>query len=202
MRFDNCPNSWKNELVKVIYKVQNDIFPPGGITIKCSGNGDGGGLSGNEDLDTQLQIFCDPTLSPESCGATLVHEMAHTWISRQPHASGVDIFYNEDFNRTIGCIEDASRQGVYAYTKEIAVDDDLYGPFLGYIDGVGYSELNCAEAWALANNHYVYNGCYLKNNPNYKTTNDFMKDFYDGREFCTDPNYTLPSPNPSPNINL
>jgi len=183
--FDNCPNSWKNEFLSVINVVQDYIFPQGGVKIKCEGNGAGGGLSGNHDPQTELTVFCDPTQAKESCYATLVHEMAHTWEARRPHGAGENIFYNQDFNNTIGCQKEPSQQGVYAYTKEIAVDDDKYGPFLGYENGVGYSELNCAEAFALANNHYVYNGCYLKNNPKYKNTYDFMKNnIYKGEEFC------------------
>jgi hypothetical protein len=184
--WQNCTNEIKSIYLDDIKKIESYLFPPGGVTISCR-NGGGGGEAGGKDPNAPMVIYCDPTIleNYKSCLTTLIHEFAHTWQSRQTSIPGGNQYFNEDFNQNVLGCSAVNQDGVYQYTLSLAVDEEVQNTFIGYQNGVAYSTLPCSEAFALANNHYVGNPCYMKEK--YALQYNWLKEnIYQGVEFCED----------------
>lgn len=122
-----------------------------------------------------------------------------SWISNYLglDPNNYSIADNKEFNEAIGAkLSQADwwdyKKNIYSYSKETAVDDDKQQGFIEYKDGIGYSHLGTWEAFALANNHYVYNGQYLHDH--YPIQYEWLKNnIYKGHEFWTNDKSSLPS---------
>lgn len=126
----------------------------------------------------EFAIACgDPTEGQNSkwCQKTVAHELAHTWEYLRDNRSGEHPAYNDGFNQTVGCQEDPTSPGTYTFSHEQPTRN--------------YGRENCAEAFAVAVEEYVYNACgmktfFPKQYEFFKTSDDSP---FKSVEFCQSP---------------
>ena len=182
---DFCPNSYRSAVIKEALPIGSALAQHSNTPfyVDCGGSGEQGGFTNGGNGAVTLQ--CDPVAyahDPGACPSTVIHEFMHSWAIAE---TGVDASVPA-FNSTIGCEyigQDANGKKLYRYSNETVVDDAQYGHIVGYQNGYPISDTNCAEAFALGNNHYVYNSCYEK--AHYPAQYNYLKTHvYGGKEYC------------------
>ncbi|MFH1244084.1 MAG: hypothetical protein V1487_00710 [bacterium] len=205
--FVGCSNAFSNAHLKALLPIQDYIFPNSDLEITC---GSTVGFNTyfkktSSGYTSTISMQCDPVQFPTDCATTLTHELSHAWVTIKNQQNIFSRFLlftqldpylkfsadNQSFNQAIGCQLSQKdpkdpNNNLYSYSKETAVDDDKYGPFIEYKDGIASSHLGCWEAFALANNHYVYNSQYQHDN--YPIQYEWIKNnIYQSHEFLTAP---------------
>lgn len=174
---DFCPNSYRTAYLKDAVPIQAALAANNPLYLDCGGTGSQGG----ETQTDRVTLFCDPITyanDPGACPSTIIHEFMHVWALDQ--SNGTTDFV-AGFDNAIGCRDLGNN--LYSYSTETVVDDAKYGHVSSVNNGVSISDTNCAEAFALSNNHYVNNSCYEKTN--YPVQYNWLKNnIYNGVEFC------------------